>query len=316
VITIPVILEMQQTLEAAGIACLMLVGGAVWYRSSRAKRRAAAPEIQTKIVDALSVYLAGNRDSGRLRALAAAHPDETRETILRFQTLVAGRCEELCELTIVLGYVQGWCRQAHSAGVKERREAFSYISRVAHYEPVRRLAGDIPAQALRDPDEQIRLEAARILLSTGDPEEMARVFACVLSETPAARRRIARELGCYAPQLCQAVIPQALQSEDPRDVLNLLVSWERALPLPDVLLLAKHPDPAVRVEVMRLLPFLPATPENRAALLTGLADEDHHVDAAAAAAARRVKLPNPEPVGVPAPGGLMELVPGGEGGGC
>ena len=130
-------------------------------------------------MDALSVYLGGNRGTGHLRALAAAHPDQVRETIFRFQALVAGRREELCELTIVLGYVERWCRQTHSAKVMERRKAFSYISAVAHYEPVRRLVGNIPAKAFRDPDEQIRLEAARILLSTGNPEEMVRVFdAC------------------------------------------------------------------------------------------------------------------------------------------
>jgi hypothetical protein len=315
-VTILAILKTGQTVEGvwAG-AFLLLVAGAMLIRSGRGKRPAAAPEIPPEIVDALSVYLGGNRDSGRLRALAAANPDRTREAIFRFQALVAGRREELCDLTIELGYVERWCEQAHSAKVKERREAFSYISAVADYEPVRRLVGNIPAKAVRDPDEQIRLEAARILLAAGIPEDVVRVFEGALSDTPGVRLGIAAELGRYATLLCHAAVPRALRSENPREVLKLLVSWERALPLRDVRPLAEHPDPEVRVEAMRLLQFLPTTPENRAALLSGMTDEDHDVSAAASAAAGRLRFPNPESPESHAAGGPLVLVPDG-GNGC
>lgn len=231
-----------QTVEGAGlgglvlllaVAVLFLALAAVLSRSARGTRQAAGPQIQPQIVEALSVYLGGNRDSARLRAMATAHPDEVQETILRYQTIVAGQREELCELTIVLGYVQRWCRQTRFAGIVERRKAFSCLSAVAHYEGVRRLAGDIPANAFRDPDEQIRLEAARILLSTNEPAEIGRVFEGILSDTPGVRLVIGRELGRYATQLCQTAVPRALRSQSPLEVLRLLVSWERALPLPE-----------------------------------------------------------------------------------
>jgi len=314
--TIGTILATMARAARAG-AALLLRAGATLFRSARGKRRAAGPEIQPEIqleiVDALSVYLGGNRDSGRLRALAAAHPDEVRETILQYQTIVAGRREELCALTLELGYVDRWHQEAHSGDVMKRRKAFSCISAVAHYEPVRRVVGTFLANALRDTDEQIRLEVARFRLSTGEPAEIARVFEDVLTDTPGVRLTIAGELGRYATQLCEAAVPQALRSQNPRDVLKLLVSWERALPLLDVQPLAEHADPAVRVEVMRLLPFLPTTPENRAAVLSGLADEDHDVRAAATDAAGRLRLPNPDSMASRAPDGGLELVHSGGG---
>jgi hypothetical protein len=304
-----------QTVEGAGlgglvlllaVAVLFLALAAVLSRSARGTRQAAGPQIQPQIVEALSVYLGGNRDSARLRAMATAHPDEVQETILRYQTIVAGQREELCELTIVLGYVQRWCRQTRFAGIVERRKAFSCLSAVAHYEGVRRLAGDIPANAFRDPDEQIRLEAARILLSTNEPAEIGRVFEGILSDTPGVRLVIGRELGRYATQLCQTAVPRALRSQSPLEVLRLLVSWERALPLPDVSPLVEHPDPAVRVEVMRLLRLLPATSENHAAILSGLTDADCDVKAAAAATAGWLRLPNRDPLVSHAPGASRE----------
>ena len=288
------IMESRQIVEAAlaGVLLLLLLAGARLYRSGRDKRRVAGPEIQPEIVEALTVYLGGNRDSERLRGLAAAHPDEVRETILRYQSVVAGRREELCELTIELGCIQRWCQETHSTDIRTRRKAFSCISAVAHYEPVRRLVGNIPATAFRDPDEQIRLEAARILLSSGAPAEVDYVFAGVLADTPGVCRGIAGELGRHAIELCETAVPRALRCLNPREVLSLLVSWERALPLPDVRALAEHRDPAVRLEVMRLLPFLPATMENHVALLEGLSDRDSDVSAAAATAAGRLKIPN------------------------
>ncbi len=307
--------ETIQTVEAAGLgglvlllafALLFLALAAVLSRSARGGRQAAGPQIQPQIVEALSIYLGGNRDSARLRAMAKAHPDEVQETILRYQTIVAGQREELCELTIVLGYVQRWCRQTHSASIVERRKAFLCLAAVAHYEGVRRLVGDIPANAIRDPDEQIRLEAARILLSTGEPAEIVRVFEGILSDTRNLRLVIGRELGRYATHLCQAAVPRALLSQSPLEVLRLLVSWERALPLRDVRPLAEHSDPAVRVEVMRLLRFLPATPENRAATLSGLADADCGVKAAAAATAGWLRLPNRDSLGSHSPGANRE----------
>jgi hypothetical protein len=272
----------------AGVFLLLLAAGIRLYRT-RGKRQAAKPDITPEIIDALSVYLGGNRDSSRLRELVKAYPEEVQDTILRYQTIVSGRREEICELAILLGYVQRWCYGMHSTKIAERRKAFACVSAVAHYEPVRRLIGSIPLGAFHDPDELIRLEAARILLSTGEPTDVVRVFEGALKDTLAFRQAIARDLGRHALPLCETAVPHAIGKAHPAEALKLLVSWQRALPLANVQLLAEHPDPEARAEVMRLLPFLPSTAENRAALQLGLSDPDDRVKAAAAAASARLK---------------------------
>jgi hypothetical protein len=293
---IQTIFQSTETTEAAGFwrvaAARLYEFGRELCRFRSDKRRETAPEIQAQIAEALSVHLEGNPDLGCLLELAAAHRDDVQETILRYQTVVAGQRHELCELTIRLGYVQQWCDETHSMDLRKRRAAFSHLAAVSHYGPVRRLAGGIPATGFQNSDEHIRLEAARILLLGGEPAEVTRVFEAVFADTPAVRQSLARELGRHATQLCEAAVPQALRWQNPREVLSLLVSWERSLPLPDMRMLANHGDPGVRLEVMRLLPFLPATEENRDAVLRGLRDKEPDVCAAAAIAAGRLMIPH------------------------
>jgi len=311
---------------AIGLSLLLIVrtlsqlgGGSHWQTEDSMPRRlralfgrtgraaeAATPEIRQEIVDALSIYMGGNHDVTRLRALVASHPETVQDTILQYQARVAGRCEQICDLAIVLGYVEHWCNRTHSRKLLERRQAFACLSAVAHYEPVRRFMGNIPEMVLRDPDEQIRLDAARILLSTGDATAITQVLESVLADTPGVREAIAGELGRYAMQLCTQAVPQSLRSH-PREMLKLLVSWERALPLPDMREAAGHSDPEIRLEVVRLLPFLPATPQNRSILSSRLTDEDHRVRAAAAAAADVMRIPHPDSKPSPVPDGHPEL---------
>lgn len=256
----------------------------LFSRAGRASQSAAAREIEARIVDALAVYLGGNPDRGRLRALAAAHPARVREAIMRCQAMVGWRREELCELAIALGYVDQWWRDAQSRSLAKRRQAFSSIAAMAHSEPVRRMAADVAPRGLEDQDPQVRAQAARILLAGGNPGEMARVFCEAVCDPDGMGAAIGVELARYADVLCHTAIPAALRSSHSLSALRLLVSWRRALALPDVLPLAKQRDPAVREQTMLLLPYLPATPENRAALRAGLDDEEPAVREVAAAA--------------------------------
>lgn len=259
---------------------------AAWRFSSwpgRAARQAAAREIDAQIVDALAIYLGGNPDQRRLRALAGAHPAQVQDGVMRCQTTVGGRCEELCELAIALGYVEEWWHDAQGRSLARRRRGFASIAAMAHSEAVRRLAGDVAPRALDDQDPQVRASAARILLAGGKPGEIARVFCEAVCDPHGMGAALGTELGRHADVLCRTAIPKAVQTSHCVNALRLLVSWRRGLALPDVLPLAQHRDPAVRKETMLLLPYLPATPENRAALMAGLADEEPAVCAAAAA---------------------------------
>ncbi|MDR3700779.1 MAG: hypothetical protein P4L56_14135 [Candidatus Sulfopaludibacter sp.] len=287
---------------ACCVACVLTLPWLLAGGSFGRKEQPPAPDIRPDIVTALSVYLGGNRDTAGLRALAKDHPGQVRDTILQYQTIVAGQRDELCELAIALGYVQNWWWEAQSRDLAERRKAISYISALSYCEPVRRIVVDVVAKAFHDPDEQIRLDAARTLLAGGDPAEITRVFDAAMADGSAMRDAFAAEFSRHAILLCEDAIPAALRSRHPLDVLKMLVSWERALPLTDVRLLAKHRDAAVRLELMRLMPYLPATRENQAAVLCGLADGDPGVREAAAGAIR---------MGVPKieAGNLVDLAP-------
>ncbi len=117
-----------------------------------------------------------------------------------------------------------------------------------------------------------------------------------MMETPGIRSALAAELRPHGAALCENAVQWALRRENPLDILKILVSWERALPLTDVASLAKHPDRAVRLETMRLLRYLPATARNQEALQHGMASRDAEIQAVAAAAVQ------PGPVGSHLPG--------------
>lgn len=235
-------------------------------------------------MEALAVYVGGNPDQQRLRAMAEAHPAQMREAVMRCQAMVGGRCEELCRLAVALGYVEEWWRDAQGRNRAARRRAFASIAAMAHSEAVRRMAADIAPRALDDRDPLVRAAAARIVLAGGRHAEIARVFCEAVCDPDTVGAALGMELSRHAGVLCRTAIPSALLSPHCLNVLRLLVSWRRALALPDVLSLAQHRDAAVRKEAMLLLPYLPATPENRAAWRAGLADEDRAVREAAAGA--------------------------------
>ena len=222
-------------LEAAwAVALLVLLAFAMASRSDRRKRRPAASALRTTIQKALAVYVGGNTGLDGLQSLAAAHPEEFRNSIRDFQGAVAGRCEAVGELAFRLGLVSRWCDTAQSGSPAERRNALSLIAAVATYAPVHRLAGDLALRAIDDPDEQVRLAAARLLLHSGDPLQIASLFERLLSDTPLVRILIGPELRVYAGELCKTVVPEALRGAQPGilvSALNLLTSWERGLPL-------------------------------------------------------------------------------------
>jgi hypothetical protein len=261
-----------------GVAYLAMLA---WISLSRS--RCVSPQLQAEMENALAAYLCGSRELGTLRGFAGAHPGHLCETLLAYQVRAAARREELCELAIALGFVDRWLRDARSANLARRRTALVRIATVAHHQPVFRMVREFAAQASRDPDEQIRLHAARILLAGGRELDITQVFEAVMMDTPGIRSALAAELRPHAVALCENAVQWALRRENPVDILKILVSWERALPLTDVASLAKHPDRAVRLETMRLLRYLPATARNQEALQDGMASRDAEIQALAAA---------------------------------
>ncbi len=297
---IPAALDALLILEGAwAVALVVLLTFAAASRRARRLRIPTTLALRSAIQKALAAYVGGNPDLAGLQALAAAHPQEFRDSLLEFQGAVGGRCEAVGDLAFRLGLVSRWCDAAQTGSPAERRDAFACIAAVAEYAPVHGLAGSLAEQAIDDPDEQVRLAAARLLLHSGDPLRVAPLFERLLSETPLVRILIGPELRIHAGELCRRVVPDALRNASPQHLvyaLKLLASWERGLPLHELGSLASHPNATVRLEFAGLAPLLPTSPEHHQALQQCLADKDPHVQAAAVAAAGRLKIPvNPDP---------------------
>jgi HEAT repeat protein len=286
-------------LEAVwAVVLLALLGVSLAILGANRKRRLEALAAGPAIQDAVALHLSGNNDLTQLRLLAKSHPEALEVSILAFQSMVGGTTR-LAELALALGLVERWSKAAHSGKPAQRRRALSRIAAMAHAEPVRRVAGEVPIAGLSDPDEQVRLAAARAMVSSEDPGQVARVFEAMLTDTPLNRMLLAPMLRRYAAELCNTAIPKALAVSGTRDLLNLLrllVSWECSLSLlVDLSGLAEHPEAAVRLETMRLLARVPTNTMNRGVILRGMTDPDPAVVLAAVATVGRLKLPDAIP---------------------
>jgi HEAT repeat protein len=86
---------------------------------------------------------------------------------------------------------------------------------------------------------------------------------------------------------------KALNSGDPERVLaclEMLVAWERAVPVPDLHALIESPDWRIRIQALRLAPLVPLETADLGAILRALVGDDTDVAAAAAVAAGRLRL--------------------------
>jgi len=301
------------------VLMLMLLLAALWTlvlsvhlgttlrsRTRRRNRAATAAASRSVIEDALVNYLMGCDDLSRLRALAAANPEQMQESILGFTSAIRGESRDrLCDLLIRLSFIKRWCSEAESQDPIRRRAAYALIANVAHYEPARRLTGSVLVHPLADPDEQVRFHAARALARSEDMEQVACVFRYALRLGLLARLVLAQDLRPQAAALCQSDVPEALRccpSTELLALLQMLESWECVLPLEDLTVVGSHPDPAIRRQTMRILALAPATPANLGAVERGLDDADPEVRAAAIATSRhytRCRADQPSAVRAP-----------------
>jgi hypothetical protein len=268
----------------------------MWIRASGRRRRAVTTQSQTpQIRDALVDYLSGSNDQTRIKEFVRTNRSEVADAILDFHGTVGGSARDrLCDLALEFSLVHDWCEQAHSKDQVVRRKAYVRLSFVCAYEPCRRVAGDLLLLALEDADPEVRMAAARALVQSGTIEELGQVFRLAVAQSLLIRLLLAEDLRRHATELCASAIPVVLNGGNARQTLaalQILVAWERALPLPDVLhkLLESH-DHEIRVEALRLAPLVPITEESRSALLRLLREGDEEENTIAALAAGRLRL--------------------------
>jgi HEAT repeat protein len=275
-------------------ACTLALFTAAMIRAFRSRRgdraaEAALPRIQ----DALVLFLAGGNDVAALGGFAKSQRPELTEAILGFRNTVSGATRDrLCDLALDLGLVRDWCEGTSSRDPIRRRAAFARLSFACANESCRRVAGELLARGLEDTDREVRLAAARALIQTGARAELERVFEFAISQPLLVRILLADHLRRHAMALCERAIPEALRGPDARvrATLEMVVSWERAIPVGDLASLLMHRERSIRLLALRLATASSVTAANRAAIVQSLADEDVEICAEAAVCAGRLKL--------------------------
>ena len=267
----------------------------LWIRASGRHRRAVTTQDQTpQIRDALVVYLAGSNDETLIREFVHTNRGAVADAILDFHGTVGGSARDrLCDLALELALVHDWCQDACSKDQPVRRQAYTRLSFVCAYEPCRRIAGDLLKQALKDADPEVRLPAARALVQSGGIEDLGQVFRLAVSQSLLTRVLLSEDLRSHAIQLCERVIPEILAGDNPKQTvaaLQILIAWERALPMPNLHKLLQADNREIRLEALRLAKLVPLTPETRTTLLRFLREGDDEENTVAALTAGRLRL--------------------------
>jgi hypothetical protein len=271
------------------ILAAAVIRGVAWY-----KRAHVSAVVLPRIRDALVDYVSGSNDRSRVDELARKHRADFERALLAFQGSLRGTpMDRLCALALDLALVHEWIEGTRSLNVVRRRGCFSRLAFISAYEPCRRVTGEVLLQAISDPDGEVRLAAARALLHSGEPEEVEYVYQMTLSETLLPRVLLSEDLRRHAMLLRERAIPEALHSTDScrlAAALELLVAWERAIPVGDLRELLEHADPRVRLNAIRLAPWIPNPTGYQDSILAAIEDPDPEIRLAAAEASGRIPL--------------------------
>jgi hypothetical protein len=266
-----------------------LIRGLRWKKLTR-RTAVLLPQIRASLVD----YLAGKEDLEPLRRFLRVSRSDVLNAILSFQNAVSGTARDrLCGLALDLDLLDEWRREIRSRDVARRRAAFAVISFVYAYEPCRRAVGDLLADSLEDRDWEVRVCSAQALARFGSPAEVVAIFRMAARENLLTRILLAEPLRPHALELSTATVPDELRSGDVARILatlQIVVAWERALPLSGVGELMLHPDREVRIQALRAAPLVSASRENESAVMQSLADPDPEIAMAAAAVVGRLRI--------------------------
>ncbi len=281
-------------LGACILVLLVLLLVAMRRTGSLRTRRAASAEVRPALQAALVEFLAGGTDDSLLRRNIRTHPADIAASILLFQTTVGGSARDrLCALALDLGLVRQWCAESASRVVVRRRGAFANLAFAFAYEPCRRVAGDLLVESLNDADEEVRLSACRGLVLAGGEAEIEDLFELAIRPNLLTRIVLTEDLRNYALTLAAGPVREVLRSGDAtrvRATMQILVAWERAIPLEDLREFLDSRDREIRVLALRLASFVTVDSESRLALMRSLQDRDAGIRELAIIAIGRQKM--------------------------
>jgi hypothetical protein len=290
-------------LELKVIAAL-LGGYAVWTFGmfavalmrgiKRRKEARLSAELEPVIREELAAYVSGAGNLPKLKELCERSRRDVSDVLMSFQgTVAGGALALLCQSSIELGLIHDWCAEARAKHPIRRRRAFDRLAFMCAFEPCRRLAGDLLREALDDPDPEVRFYACRSLAQTGSMAQIGRLFEASLSQPLLTRILLTEVLRRFAVPLCEREVMLALNSENTERVLaclEMLVAWERAVPIPDLHILIRSPDRRIRLLALRLAPLVPLETVDLNAIIPMVMDSDLEAATGAAVLLGRLRV--------------------------
>lgn len=277
------------TVQAAVILCQLLTSCAL-------KRVALAREMRSRrvrphLLKELAAYAAGDGQLAGIRTLERRYPADFDRTLERLLSLVSGEGRErLTALAEQLRLVRRWERWARRAPERERRHALECLGL---------LAGEYGGPALRRLARRstplVEASACRLLARSPRQEDAAWVFSLIVGKPYLVRVLLAGEMRRHARDLCQTALPAEAASGDTTRLLaalELAESWRKALRLPFLEQLMRHPSAAVRARALRLTPFAAEGQDVERYVRRALESDSEQVQAAALSAAAAFRAPS------------------------
>lgn len=247
------------------------------------------------IRDKLASHAVGTDRLGELECLYRKHGGALERLLVEMLPCVRGTARErLSRLAVELGLVARWQGQTSARKPQVRKQALARLVLLSGG-----VADAVLLAALVDPQESVRVEVSRALLRAGGRRDVEEVFASVTAQPAEIRAALAEDLRPHALTLCESAIPEILRSNETerlKAVLELLEGWGKALPLPDLLPLLRHPDPDLRARAFRVLPYVATVRSLEPEILRALQQDDTRVQAAACLAAARLKIESALPL--------------------
>jgi HEAT repeat protein len=272
-----------------GMFAIALMRAFKWRKQAR-----LSAELQPAIRQELVAYLSGADDQTKLKEFCRKSRRDVADALISFQGTVGGGARDrLCEFSIEQTLIHDWCSDARTKDPIRRRPAFARLAFVCAYEPCRRVAGDLLERALNDADPEVRFYAWRSLVQSGSIEEIEKLFDAALSQSLLIRILLTEELRRFAVPLCERAVMKALNSADRERVLaclEMLVAWERAVPVPDLHALIESPDRRIRIQALRLASLVPLEADDLGAIVRALVGDDFEAATAAAVAVGRLRF--------------------------
>ena len=271
------------------MAIILILAGLMTRKAMSTARERFIQRWTPMARERMIAHLMGEDALGELRDIAGRSPAAVERCAEDLLASISGtELETLSELAQDLGLVDRWRRQIDRGDVESRRRAIAILGRLAG----QRVNGALHA-ALEDPQEAVRLEAARALLRSDGMDDLERIFEFATLETPFLRAILVEDLRPHALTLSDQAIPRVLASGRPEQVrvaLEMIEAWQKTLPVPGVAALLRHPRAELRAQALRVLPYVSADVDVGRETRLALDDESPAVRIAATRVAGRLGM--------------------------